>query len=594
MKLSTYPTRCFIRQALLRRDLSQKVRIDVSKGPGLSDFIKKSTTSTTNTSNLLENEKPTLALQPMKFHIETYGCQMNVSDSEIVSTLLTAAGHQPCADLEEADLILTNTCAVRDNAESKVWNRLKYFQSIRRKRRTKASRGRYPVVGVLGCMAERLKEKLLTEESVDFICGPDAYRDIPRLLERVVTVGQKQANTVLSFEETYADINPIREVNTTSAFVSIMRGCNNMCSFCIVPFTRGRERSRPMASILDEIATLSARGVKEVVLLGQNVNGYHDTSEESALKFPSTPYKATPGFNNLFRSKKRDLPGARFPDLLRAVAAINPEMRVRFTSPHPKDFPEEVLEAIAETPNICAALHLPVQSGSTSMLERMRRGYTRDAYLSLVDNVRRMIPGVTISTDVIAGFCDETEAEHADTLSLMEHVQFEQAFMFAYSLRERTHAAHTMQDNVPEDVKQRRLQEIIDTFRSNVGKRNIQEETDKVRVVLIEGEATKSTPQNIIFTGRTDGNKRVVFPARDIPSFAGVLQQPSLLRSQAFDSIANGGVNMVGQDDLVGRYALVKITKSDTTTLRGDLLSEISLSDYFKHKSLIDEHIRMK
>ncbi len=553
----------------------------MQKGPGLGHFIKLA--SATSKQLLVEPTSHPITQQSLKFHIETYGCQMNVSDSEIVTRLLLDAGHIVSDDLEKADLVLTNTCAIRDNAESKVWHRLKYFRSMRRKRKPRDFT-HYPLVGVLGCMAERLKDRLLTEESVDFVCGPDSYRDIPRLLERVMVVGQKQANTMLSFEETYADIAPVRQVGSTSAFVSIMRGCNNMCSFCIVPFTRGRERSRPMASILGEVAALSAQGIKEVVLLGQNVNGYHDTSEESAFKFPPTPYKATPGFSNLYRSRKRELAGARFPDLLRAVAGIDPEMRVRFTSPHPKDFPEEVLEVVAETHNICAALHLPVQSGSSAVLERMRRGYSREAYLQLVENVRRDIPGVTLSTDIITGFCGESEAEHADSLSLMEQVQFEQAFMFAYSLRERTHAAHTMQDNVPEDIKQRRLREIIEVYRRNVALRNSQEDSEQLRVVLVEGEATKSTPEQPMLTGRTDGNKRVVFPEQDVPLFSEALANPLLLRGLGGKLSLE---HMQKRAELVGQYALVKINKADSSTLRGKMISHITLRDYKQHQTLL-------
>ena len=462
----------------------------------------------------------------LKFYIETYGCQMNLSDSEIVRSILISAGHEPCSELSEADLVLTNTCAIRENAESKVWHRLNYFHSIRKrnraeqrklnghsKSRRRGNKQYTPVVGILGCMAERLKDRLLLEDSVDFVCGPDAYRDIPLLLDGIVNAGQKQANTMLSFEETYADISPVREVDRASAFVSIMRGCNNMCSFCIVPFTRGRERSRPMASILGEVKALSDKGVKEVVLLGQNVNGYHDTSNESAELFPTSTYKATPGFNNLYRSKKRDLPGARFPDLLHAIADVNSEMRVRFTSPHPKDFPLEVLSAIASRPNICSSVHLPVQSGSSSALQRMRRGYSRESFLDLVDRVRSTIPGVSISTDIIAGFCEESEEEHEDTLSLLRAVGFDQAFMYAYSLRDRTHAAHTMEDNVPEPVKKRRLHEIIATYREELLRKNVAEETGQLRLVLVEGPSSKSTPELPMFTGRTDGNKRVVFPA---------------------------------------------------------------------------------
>jgi len=459
----------------------------------------------------------TIPQNSLKFYIETYGCQMNLSDSEIVRSILLDAGHRTCPEHKDADVILTNTCAIRENAEAKVWHRLKYFQSIRNKNKVKGQKRYTPVVGVLGCMAERLKERLLEEEGVDFVCGPDAYRDIPSLLDGIVTAGQKQANTMLSFEETYADISPVREVNQASAFVSIMRGCNNMCSFCIVPFTRGRERSRPMSSILTEVAALSQNdGVKEVVLLGQNVNGYHDTSPESAALYPTSVYRAADGFENMYRSKKRDLPGARFADLLHRIADIDDNMRIRFTSPHPKDFPLDALRALADRPNICSAIHLPVQSGSTTNLQRMRRGYSRESYLSLVKQVRELIPNISISTDIIAGFCHETEEEHQDTLSLIREVQFDQAFMYAYSLRDRTHAAHNLEDNVPADVKKRRLQEIIDTYRQVLLEKNLREEADQFRLVLVEGPSSKSTPELPMLTGRTEGNKRVVFPAPTI------------------------------------------------------------------------------
>lgn len=546
----------------------------------------------------------------LKFYIETYGCQMNLSDSEIVRSILLEAGHKTCTELDEADIVLTNTCAVRDNAESKVWQRLKYFQSIRVKNRVKGKR-LTPIVGVLGCMAERLKDKLLLEDCVDFVCGPDAYRDMPALVDNLVTAGQKQANTLLSFDETYADISPVREVNTASAFVSIMRGCNNMCSFCIVPFTRGRERSRPIDSILNEVQNLSNNGVKEVVLLGQNVNGYHDTSEESAAKFPASTYQIAEGFNNMYRSKKRDLPGARFADLLHAIADINPDMRIRFTSPHPKDFPTEALAAVASRTNICNSIHLPAQSGSTSMLQRMRRGYTREAYLALVKQARDLIPDVSISTDLIAGFCDETEEEHQDTLSLIREVKFDQAFMYAYSLRDRTHAAHTMSDNVPPEVKQRRLQEIIDTYRETLIEKNRLEEFGRLNLVLVEGPSNKSTKENPIFTGRTEGNKRILFPASDLISAVAAREllgknaaifgpadsisedeKISLLTRGIFgNAIADQApVNMASQagftpmEEVTGKYAVVRVLKSNTTTLRGVALG---LSDVTSFPELV-------
>lgn len=624
-----------------------KIKQDLSNGPGLADFITKSATKSSIPKLADNNYAKMICLSneddvsvPLKYFIETYGCQMNVSDSEIVKSVLSSAGHLPCDSIEEADLILTNTCAIRENAEDKVWHRLQYFQSLRRKNKVskrqlakmkiaglpEPKHKQYPLVGVLGCMAERLKDKLLEEESVDFICGPDAYRDIPKLIDNFFDVGQKQANIMLSFEETYTDIHPVRETDSSSAFISIMRGCNNMCSFCIVPFTRGRERSRPMSSILKEIENLSNQGIKEIVLLGQNVNGYHDISEESANLFPtSTQYKATPGFQNMFRSKKRDLPGARFPDLLRAVATINPEMRVRFTSPHPKDFPIEVLESIAQFPNLCPSLHLPVQSGSSSCLERMRRGYSREAYINLVEEVRKLIPNVTISTDIIAGFCGETEEEHQDTLSLMDIIQFDQAFMFAYSLRERTHAARNLTDDVPEEVKQRRLREIIDKFRSHIIAKNMKDDYGKYRIVLVEGLSTRSNEQSPSYTGRTDGNKRVIFPATDVPeldmqrlqqeynefiqtsssSFSSLpakededdmtmlqlLSQDistwSINRIQSLLTFgwksAAGAVgsssSLVPKEELIGEYAVVRILKANSPSLRGVMIAKVKLSN---------------
>jgi len=560
---------------------STKARIDKG-GPSLGDFLKQASDSHAHTHDPAKRVFTPLEEIPsggagMTYFIETYGCQMNVSDSEIVRSVLHENGHTAASSPETADLVLVNTCAIRENAEAKIWSRLAYFQSLRRDNRMKprnqqsqwldsaddtaassqatsapasASAGVFdnlpkkkerapvagkskghkavtkPFVGVLGCMAERLKEKLLDEDSVDFVVGPDSYRDIPRLIGSVTSTGQKEANTQLSLEETYADIAPVREADTCSAFVSIMRGCNNMCSYCIVPFTRGRERSRHMNTIMNEIDQLVQQGVKEVCLLGQNVNGFHDVSEASASQYPASTYQVADGFSNIFRSRSRHAPGARFADLLAAVSGASPELRIRFTSPHPKDFPLEVLQEIADRPNLCKSLHMPAQSGSTSVLQRMRRGYSREAYLELVARAREIIPGVTISTDMITGFCGETEAEHQDTLSLMEEVAYDQAFLFAYSLRDKTHASHKMEDDVPLAVKNRRLQEVIDVYRRKLREKNSEVETGKSRLVLVEGSATRSTPDNPMWTGRTDGNKRVVFSAANavLPS----LQSPHL------------------------------------------------------------------
>lgn len=462
--------------------------------------------------------KPLENSVPLKFHIETFGCQMNVNDTEIIRSILIENGHSYCDDVESADLILTNTCAIRENAEAKVWTRLGYFHTLKQKRKLIHQKGaarkaeRYPLLGVLGCMAERLKDNLLEDESVDFICGPDAYRDIPRLVSTVRSTNQKDANTQLSLDETYADINPVRTTDSCSAFVSIMRGCNNMCSYCIVPFTRGRERSRETSSIIKEVKTLLDDGVKEVVLLGQNVNGFHDVSESSAQKYPIRPYSATPGFKNIFNSKSRDRAGARFVDLLDEVSSLDPELRVRFTSPHPKDFPEDVLTLIANRPNLCSSLHLPFQSGSSSVLERMRRGYTREAYIELVQNARKIIPGLSISADLITGFCGETEEEHQETISLLKLLKFDQAYTFAYSMRDKTHANRTMVDDVSEEIKSRRLSEIIETFHLHVHAKTSAEELGQYRLVLVEGMAKKSKEGNILLSGRTGHNKRVVFP----------------------------------------------------------------------------------
>lgn len=395
---------------------------------------------------------------------------MNFSDTEIVNSILMEEGMQPVQEADDADIIFVNTCSIRDNAEERVWNRLKEFRSLKKEKDNLT-------VGVLGCMAERIRDKILEKEQlVDLVVGPDAYRDIPKLLADVDD-GRKAVNVLLSLEETYADIKPVRtNDNGVSAFVTIMRGCDNMCAFCVVPFTRGRERSRPIESILDELKQLSDQDYKEVTLLGQNVNSYQDGDND-------------------------------FTKLMYEASQVDPEMRIRFSSPHPKDFPEELLHVIAEQPNLCNYIHIPAQSGNNDVLERMRRPYTREQYLDLVDTMRDIIPGVTLSTDIITGFCDETEAEHEDTMSLMAEVKYDLAYMFAYSERGRTLAQRKYEDNVPEDVKKRRLSEIIEQ------QMNIQEELNKKEIgkrhlVLVEGPSKRSDQQ---LCGRTDTNKMVVF-----------------------------------------------------------------------------------
>ena len=413
-------------------------------------------------------------------YIETYGCQMNVNDSEIVASVLKNSGYGLTRDEDEADVVLINTCAIRENAEQKVRTRLGMLRADKRER------GRDLTLGVLGCMAERLREKLLEQEQlVDLVVGPDAYRDLPRLLNEASESGQPAVNVQLSKEETYADVAPVRyDSNELSAYVSIMRGCDNMCSFCVVPFTRGRERSRPVSTILDEVQQLVDEGYKEVTVLGQNVNSYH------------------------YDEDGKDV---RFAELLDRVSRISPELRVRYSTSHPKDCSDDLLRVHRDRHNVCNYIHLPVQHGNTEVLDRMRRTYTREEYLSLIERARDLCPGVSFSTDIIAGFCGETEAQHEDTLSLMRAVRYDHAYMFKYSERPQTYAERKYEDDVPEEVKQRRLEEIIELQNEHSLESN-QKEIGRVHTVLVEGTSKKSNEQ---FFGRTDTNKGVVFDRED-------------------------------------------------------------------------------
>lgn len=423
-----------------------------------------------------------------KMIIESYGCQMNFSDSEIVASILGEAGFSTTKDVEEAELILLNTCAIRDNAEQKVRNRLQFFRSLKKKRPEL-------MVGVLGCMAERLREKFLEEEKlVDLVVGPDAYRDLPNLIDRVGQ-GQKAVNVLLSREETYAEISPVRlGGNGVTAFISIMRGCDNMCSFCVVPFTRGRERSRDPESIVAEAKELFENGYREVTLLGQNVDSYKwNMNSKGEVSDPSKPT-------------------LNFAGLLARVAQVNPELRIRFSTSHPKDMTDEVLETMASFENICNYIHLPVQSGNSAVLHRMNRGYSREWYLDRIAAIRRIIPGCAISTDVIAGFCGETEEEHAETLSLMQEVRYDMAYMFMYSERPRTLAERKFEDDVPEDVKGRRLREIIDLQMSHSAERTTAM-LGRVHKVLVEGTSRRS--ENELY-GRNSENVVTVFPKKDL------------------------------------------------------------------------------
>ncbi len=419
-----------------------------------------------------------------KLLLESYGCQMNFSDSEIVASILGEAGFSTTRDAEEADVILLNTCAIRDNAEQRVRNRLQFFKSLK-------ARNPKLVVGVLGCMAERLRDQLLVEEKlVDLVVGPDAYRDLPNLIA-TVDGGQKAVNVLLSREETYAEISPVRlNSNGITAFISIMRGCDNMCSFCVVPFTRGRERSRDPQSIVKEAKELFDLGYREVTLLGQNVDSYKwNLTGKGEVKDPSQPT-------------------VNFAQLMEMVALVDPDLRVRFSTSHPKDMTDDVLHVMAKYENICDYIHLPVQSGNSEVLKRMNRGYSREWYLERIAAIRRIMPDCAISTDIIAGFCGETEEEHNDTLSLMREVSYDMAYMFKYSERPRTLAERKFDDDVPEEVKGRRLQEIID-LQMECSAVQTKAMVGKTYRVLIEGTSKKSTE---FLYGRNSQNTVVVFP----------------------------------------------------------------------------------
>ncbi|MFZ4523216.1 MAG: tRNA (N6-isopentenyl adenosine(37)-C2)-methylthiotransferase MiaB [Bacteroidales bacterium] len=437
-----------------------------------------------------------------KIHIETYGCQMNISDSEIVASILTDNGYQVTEDVMLADIIFVNTCSIRENAEDRVRKRLNYFKSLKKKRPGL-------LIGLLGCMADRTKTALMEEEQLlDLVAGPDSYRHLPQLLEQVGT-GQRAIDTILSVEETYADITPVRlDSNGVSAFISIMRGCENYCSYCVVPSTRGQERSRDAASIIRETRDLFEKGYREVTLLGQNVNSYSWNAGDTTITFAN---------------------------LLEKVAAIHPLMRIRFATSHPKDISDELLHTIARNPNLCKAIHLPVQSGSNHMLDLMNRKYTREIYRERIEAIRKIIPDCAISTDIIAGFCDETEEDHQDTLSLMEWVCYDTAYMFKYSERPQTLAADTLKDNVAADVKDRRLTEIINLQHQLSLQRNLKD-VGKTVEILIEGTSKRS--DNQLF-GRNTQNKVAVFTKTQ--------QGP-------------------------GEYVMVKITGATSATLLGEVV----------------------
>lgn len=410
-----------------------------------------------------------------KIYIETYGCQMNVGDSEVIFSILGKEGYERTESMDEADVILANTCSVRDNAEQRIWGRIEVFHKQKEKRSG-------VVVGIVGCMAERLKDKLLDTHKVDLVAGPDSYRTLPALLKDIAP-DKPQINVMLSHEETYADIVPVRtDRNGVSAFISIMRGCNNVCSYCVVPYTRGAERSRDPQTIVNEARDVFGKGYKEVTLLGQNVDSYN--------------------------WKPADGEGCDFPKLLEMVARISPGLRVRFATNHPKDISDELIGTMARYDNICNHIHLPIQSGSDRLLEKMRRRYTAEWYLERVAKIREVLPGCGITTDVIAGFCSETEEDHQQTLELFRKVGFDYAYMFYYSERPGTLAARHHPDDVPLDVKTRRLNEII-ALQSELSLKSNQNDIGKTFKVLVEGPSKKNPDE---LCGRSGSNKMCVFP----------------------------------------------------------------------------------
>ena len=441
-----------------------------------------------------------------KLFIETYGCQMNVADSEVVASIMQMAGYSVCDSLDEADAVFMNTCSIRDNADQKIINRLEFFHAMNNKRGKKNQL----IVGVLGCMAERAKQDLIDNHHVDLVVGPDAYLSLPELIAAVET-GEKAINVELSTTETYRDVIPSRICgNHISGFVSIMRGCNNFCHYCIVPYTRGRERSRDVESILNEVRDLSAKGYKEVTLLGQNVNSYRFEKDGEIINFPT---------------------------LLRTVAEAVPNMRVRFTTSHPKDMSDETLQVIADVPNVCKHIHLPVQSGSSRILKLMNRKYTREWYLERVAAIRRIIPDCGLSTDIFSGYHSETEEDHQESLSLMRECGYDSAFMFKYSERPGTYASKHLPDDISEEIKIRRLNEIIE-LQNQLSAESNAKDVGKVFEVMVEGVSKRSKEQ---LFGRTQQNKVVVF---------------------------NRGNHHIGD------FVMVKVTASSSATLIGEEVFE--------------------
>ncbi|SPP87679.1 CDK5RAP1-like protein [Drosophila guanche] len=535
----------------------------IQRGPGLQDFftVKPASKLKLNEESELDGVETGVPYlnsidfhgHGRKVHFEVYGCQMNTNDTEVVWSILQQHGYVRCQELDDADLVMLVTCAVREGAEQKIWNRLRHLRAMKQRRGTKRQSLQ---ITLLGCMAERLKERLLDQEQcVDVIAGPDSYKDLPRLLAVSRHYGNSAINVLLSLDETYADVMPVRlNAESPTAFVSIMRGCDNMCTYCIVPFTRGRERSRPLESIVNEVRALQEQGVKELTLLGQNVNSYRDKGAGQAAEEPSS---LVPGFKTVYKPKTGGIP---FSELLQSVAEAVPEMRIRFTSPHPKDFSDEVLRVIRDYPNVCKQLHLPAQSGNTEVLARMRRGYTREAYLELVEHIREILPTVGLSSDFICGFCGETESEFEDTVSLINRVQYNVAYLFAYSMREKTTAHRRYVDDVPVAVKTARLQRMVQAFREGATQLHKHFEGQQ-QLILIEGKSKRSDAH---WFGRNDANIKVIVPAMDLPT----------------DDTENAPRRSID----VGDFVVARIDESNSQVLKGTPL-QISSIGSFSHRT---------
>lgn len=446
-------------------------------------------------------------------YIKTYGCQMNLNDAAIVASIMKEFGYNIIEEEYQAEIVILMTCSIRDSAESKVWSKIYHLKSFKENKNEKLKQ-----IGLLGCMAERIKEKALDplEGSVDIVAGPDAYRDLPRLFGLNRVSKEKAVNCLLSFDETYSDIRPVTNIGDVSSFVSITRGCDNLCSYCIVPFTRGRERSRTIGTIIEEIKDLISKGIKEVTLLGQNVNSYRDllTPPESLQRtdlYDLIETKKSPaeGFKTVYKPRTR---GISFDILLEEIAKLSPELRIRFTSPHPKDFTEDVIDVMAKYPNICRCIHLPAQSGSDQVLDRMRRGYTRQAYYDLVDRIRAKIPEMNFTTDIIVGFSGETEQDHIATLELIDRIKYNYVFAFPYSSRAKTHAYYKYPDNVDDDTKRRRTGEVLRLFREQVLEMNSKLIGSK-ELVLVESVSKRSKS---CWKARTSGNSKTIIPKFDL------------------------------------------------------------------------------